>query len=127
MIKKNPGIQAKDIPPYLGNRSLKTIERQLKILKEKSLVERRGSRKTGGYYLNRQVEGLIEELNKGLNEELKQLLEVIKKNPGIQAKDIPLYLANRSLKTIERQLKILKEKSLIERRGSRKTGGYYLT
>ena len=70
---------------------------------------------------------LIEELNKGLNEELKQLLEVIKKNPGIQAKDIPLYLANRSLKTIERQLKILKEKSLIERRGSRKTGGYYLT
>jgi len=43
---------------------------------------------------------LIEELNKGLNEELKQLLEVIKKNPGIQAKDIPPYLANRSLKTI---------------------------
>ncbi len=69
-----------------------------------------------------QVEGLIE----GLNEELKQLLEVIKKNPGIQAKDIPLYLGNRSLKTIERQLKILKEKSLVERRGSRKTGGYYL-
>ncbi|MHB2153448.1 Fic family protein [Calditrichota bacterium GD2] len=62
----------------------------------------------------------------GLNEELKQLLEIIKINPGIQVKDIPALLANRSLKTIERQLKVLKEKSLIERRGSRKTGGYYL-
>jgi len=68
----------------------------------------------------------IEESGEGLSEELKLLFEVIKKNPGIQAKDIPPLLNNRPMKTIERQLKILKEKILIERRGSRKTGGYYL-
>jgi len=62
----------------------------------------------------------------GLNEELKSLLEVIRNNPGIQATDILPLFKRRSIKTIERQLKVLKEKSLIERRGSRKTGGYYL-
>jgi len=54
------------------------------------------------------------------------LLEVIRNNPGIQATDILPLFKRRSIKTIERQLKVLKEKSLIERRGSRKTGGYYL-
>ena len=63
--------------------------------------------------LSKQVEGLT------------SLLEIIKKHPGIKAKDIPQLLQDRSLKTVERQIKELKERSLIERRGSRKTGGYY--
>ena len=31
-------------------RPIKTIERQVKTLIEKKLIERRGSKKTGGYY-----------------------------------------------------------------------------
>ena len=65
-------------------------------------------------------------LNEGLNEGLKSLLKVIDENPGIKAKDTSLLLNNRPLKTIERQITILVEKSLIERKGSKKTGGYFI-
>jgi ATP-dependent DNA helicase RecG len=71
------------------------------------------------------TEGLIEGLNEGLNEGLKSLLSAISKKPGIQAKDLPALLDNRPLKTIERQIKELVAQKLIERRGSRKTGGYW--
>lgn len=66
-----------------------------------------------------------EGLNEGLNEGLKSVYEIILKYNGIQAKDISNYLNNRSLKTIERQIKELINRGLIERRGSRKTGGYW--
>jgi len=71
-----------------------------------------------------------EGLNEGLNlenEGLKSLLEVVIKNPGIKAKDLPSKLDNRPLKTIERQINELIKKELIDRRGSRKTGGYFKT
>jgi ATP-dependent DNA helicase RecG len=64
--------------------------------------------------------------NEGLNERLKSLLAEIAKNPGVQAKSLPMLLENRPLKTIERQIKELVTQQLIERRGSRKTGGYFL-
>jgi ATP-dependent DNA helicase RecG len=94
-----------------------------------NLIERQGSKKTGGYYpvnSQPQSEGLNEELNGGLNEGLKTLLIEIKKNEGIQAKELSIHLNNRPIKTIERQIKELKNMKLIERRGSKKTGGYYL-
>ena len=65
-------------------------------------------------------------LNEGLNEGLKSLLEIISLNKGILAKDAAILLGNRPIKTIERQIAQLIEKGLIERRGSRKTGGYFI-
>ncbi len=53
----------------------------------------------------RKGEGVSEGINEGLNEGLKSLLTAIKDNSGIKAKDLNVVL---------------------ERRGSRKTGGYYL-
>ncbi len=70
--------------------------------------------------------GLNSGLNGGLNSGLKLLLELIKNNPGIKAKDAATMLNNRSISTIEKQIKELSEKGLIERRGSKKAGGYYL-
>ena len=67
-----------------------------------------------------------EELNEGLNEGLKSVLESIQNNPGIKAKEIAEKLDNRQIKTVDRQIKTLVEKELVERRGSKKTGGYYL-
>lgn len=67
------------------------------------------------------------EKNEGLNEGLKSLLERIEETPGIKAKDLSRRLEDRPVKTIERQIKTLIEKRLIERRGSRKTGGYFLS
>jgi len=70
-------------------------------------------------------EGLSEGLREGLNEGLISLLNAIIKNPNIQAKDISSILSNRPLKTIERQLSQLVKIKKIERKGSRKTGGYF--
>lgn len=61
----------------------------------------------------------------GLNEGLKLVLEAIRQTPGIQAKELSVEL-ERPVKTVERQVKTLIDKKLIERRGSRKTGGYYI-
>jgi ATP-dependent DNA helicase RecG len=51
MVIKKPGIQAKDLPDLLENRPIKTIERQIKELLIQKLIERKGSRKTGGYWV----------------------------------------------------------------------------
>jgi ATP-dependent DNA helicase RecG len=59
-----------------------------------------------------------------LNEGLKSLLKAIHEHPGIQAKDLAKSL-RRSIKTVEGQTKALTDKNLIERRGSKKTGGYW--
>jgi len=69
-------------------------------------------------------EGLSEGLSEGLNEALKGLLKAIQENQGIQAKNLSAGL-NRPIKTIERQIKTLTNKKLIERRGSKKAGGYW--
>ena len=65
-------------------------------------------------------------LNEGLNEGLKSLLQVIAKKPGLKVKEVSEKLGNRPIKTVERQIKTLVEKGLIERRWSKKTGGYFL-
>jgi ATP-dependent DNA helicase RecG len=68
---------------------------------------------------------MSEGLNEGLNEGLKSLLEAVQSNPGIQAKGLPILPKDRPIKTIERQIKELVMKEYIERRGSKKTGGYF--
>ena len=65
-------------------------------------------------------------VNEGLNEGLNSMLTAILQNPGIQAKQLSNILEDRPLKTIERQIKSLTDKGYIERKGSKKTGGYYV-
>lgn len=65
-------------------------------------------------------------INGGLNGGLKSLLEIIRNNPGIKAKDATKLLGNRSISTVEKQIKELSNMGLIERRGSKKIGGYYV-
>jgi DNA-binding MarR family transcriptional regulator len=59
-----------------------------------------------------------------LNEVLQTLYSEIKKQPGIQAKDLSDGLS-RPVDTVKKQIKKLVDLKLIERRGSRKTGGYW--
>jgi ATP-dependent DNA helicase RecG len=68
---------------------------------------------------------LSEGINEGINEGIKYLLNCINENPGINA----IRLSEKTeipLKTLERWLKSLKKKQVIEYRGSRKTGGYFV-
>ena len=103
---------------------LKRIYDECKANKIKVAFE---TRKTGFavIFSRSQIQKQREGLNEGLNEGLKTLLSAIKENPGIKAKDLSPLLNGRPVKTIERQIKTLIKNNLIERRGSRKTGGYY--
>jgi len=60
-----------------------------------------------------------------INENAKQVLALIKKNPSIFASEIKRKLSHFSERNIDRHLKHLKNLGLNEFRGSRKTGGYY--
>lgn len=50
IVRSNPGIKRKDISNISG-KSLPTIVRHIDVLTEDGLIEYRGSRKTGGYYV----------------------------------------------------------------------------
>ena len=65
-------------------------------------------------------------LNGGLNGEIEKIYLIIKANPGIQIKDIIQLIEGPSTRTIERHIAKLIELQRIERRGSRKTGGYFV-
>lgn len=62
--------------------------------------------------------------HEGLNEGLTLLLSLIRENPGKRAKDLAA-LVGKSLQTVERYIKALKEKGLAEFRGAKRNGGYY--
>ena len=82
--------------------------------------------KTDNNTIREELNSLNEGLSEGLSEGLNSLLAAVQSNPGIQANKIMSLLNNRPIKTIERQIKALVEKGLIERRGSKKTGGYFI-
>lgn len=64
-------------------------------------------------------------LNGTLNGTLNLLFEFINENPGVQASFISEKL-ERPLDTIKKQIKKLVDNDLVERRGSKKTGGYWV-
>ena len=63
-------------------------------------------------------------LNGGLNDGQKKTLEYICQHEGCNTKQISIGL-DVPFDTIEKQIRILLKKGLIEHRGSKKTGGYY--
>lgn len=65
-------------------------------------------------------------LNGALNGALKQTIYAeISANPGLQRKDLIEMLDVPTL-TLARAMKDLQERGLIEHRGSKKTGGYFV-
>jgi ATP-dependent DNA helicase RecG len=62
--------------------------------------------------------------NGGLSDAVQEILREIIEHPGIQAKELAQKLG-RSISTLEKQIKQLIEKNIIERRGSKKNGGYW--
>lgn len=122
--------------------SKSTVERDLKELKEENKIEYIGSRKSGKWVINykRENVGINEEINVGIkrenvgindsekmNTELRQnsILKIIKENGNISAIEISKIL-NFTARTIERDLKELKEQNKIEYVGSRKSGKWII-
>ena len=65
------------------------------------------------------------ELNGELNNTQKATLNYIKQQPGSKAIEISSALRI-PFSTIEKHIRLLQSKGIIERRGSKKTGGYYV-
>ena len=65
-----------------------------------------------------------EGLNVGVNVGVNELLAYVESHPGQRAGEMAVAF-KLTQRTIERRLKQLKEKGLIEFRGAPKTGGYY--
>jgi ATP-dependent DNA helicase RecG len=63
-------------------------------------------------------------LNGGLNEKQEKVLKYIIQNPNSKVKDMSVALSI-PIGTMEKYIRFLVKTSLIERRGSKKTGGYY--
>lgn len=62
--------------------------------------------------------------DEGINELESLILTFLKKKPGAKGYEIAEYI-QKGAATTERYLRSLKDKELIEYKGSRKTGGYY--
>ena len=71
--------------------------------------------------INQQREGI----NEGINEGIKLVLELLNRNSGINAPQIAMLLG-KGLSTIERTISEGIKMGVIEHRGSKKTGGYYV-
>ena len=64
------------------------------------------------------------QLNGQLNESQKETMEFIKNHYGLNTTKIAKAL-NKPFRTIDKHIRVLLKVGLIERRGSKKTGGYY--
>jgi len=62
--------------------------------------------------------------NEEINGGQQKVFLLIHENEGIKVKDISIRL-NIPVSTIDKHIKVLINKNLIERRGSKKTGGYF--
>ncbi|SCD21499.1 Hypothetical protein PSM36_2703 [Proteiniphilum saccharofermentans] len=67
-----------------------------------------------------------EGVNEGVNEGVSEIIDLILKTTGLNAVEIA-ERTGKSLATIERYLRILRKKEIIEFRGAPKTGGYFFT
>ena len=141
LIEKNEKISIQQIVENIEV-SKSTVERDLKELKEENRIEYIGSRKSGKWIINYNQEnvGINEEINVGIkrenvginysekmNTELRHnsILNIIKENGNISAIEISKIL-NVTARTIERDLKELKEENKIEYVGSRKSGKWII-
>jgi ATP-dependent DNA helicase RecG len=71
-------------------------------------------------------EALNEALNEALIDGLSKVVEIIHNHPGINRIELMKEM-NKTKISIERYIKILKDSNIVEYKGSKKTGGYYLT
>ncbi len=125
-IKRRPGISLLDLTDTIG-KSRASVARAVSALKQRGLIEYRGSKKTGGYHplaVFRDVQvGLrhSDAINETINE---TIIEAIKRRPGISLLDLTDTIG-KSRASVARAVSALKQRGLIEYRGSKKTGGYY--
>lgn len=92
------------------------------IVKFKDSLSPRKEDGTINVTINGTINGAI---NGTLNADELAIVKFIEAHPGVQVSDIMTF-TNKSMRTVKRYVARLVELSKIERRGSRKTGEYYI-
>ncbi|MCY3998180.1 MAG: hypothetical protein OXE55_02335, partial [Flavobacteriaceae bacterium] len=72
-------------------------------------------------------DGLVNEISHAVRSEIIHVLSFIKKEAGLNLKQIAGKYKSKSLPTLERYLTISRKLNIIEFKGAPKSGGYYLT
>jgi len=73
------------------------------------------------------VSGRVDEgVNEGVNDGVKESIDILINIQGLNATEIAIRI-KKSIPTVERYLRILRQKDIVEFRGAPKTGGYYFT
>ena len=93
-----------------------------RILKKYKIISWEALRTT--FYKRVENEIIDVGVNVGVNVGINEILDFISKNSGLSAVQISQNLGV-PLRTVQRQIKELKDKNYIEYKGSKKTGGYY--
>lgn len=81
----------------------------------------RNDRRIGSDAIN---DAINDAVNEAVNDAVKALYEHVKAHPGLNGRKLAVALSC-SEPTIDRQIKILKEKGLVKFRGAKRNGGYY--
>lgn len=121
-------ISVNDFKPFPKNPTIAKFFMQLGRFEELGsgvLNINRYLKAYSGNYEPQFIEGTVFKTVIPLNEGLKTLMEAIRLEHGIQTKSLSIKL-NRPVKTVERQIKELVQRNLVERKGSKKTGGYII-
>ncbi|HRP34191.1 MAG TPA: putative DNA binding domain-containing protein [Agriterribacter sp.] len=74
----------------------------------------------------KKIEGITEGITEGIKDKMKQMLVLLYNNEGSRTVDMEEQLEIPA-KSLERYIKILRDAGLIEYKGAKRSGGYYLT
>jgi len=83
-------------------------------------------RQTGYNQIDNILRLIHEGVNEGVNANIYDIINILSNAAGLNAVETASR-TKRGLSTIERYLRLLRKKEVIEFRGAPKTGGYYLT
>lgn len=126
-IRRTPGLRTPQISKTIQV-PVKTLEKWLNQLKENNKIEFRGSDRSGGYWSKGEQAGGVNGgvnggVSGGVNEGIEDLLEFIRRTPGLRAPQISKAVGV-PVSTLEKWLKKLKDSGGIVFKGSSKSGGY---
>ena len=119
------------IPPICRHEYIATLERAgrmpapfVRFIRDRVCETQKELLRLMGQSIAIDDEGVKPQNDEGVNEGVKTLLSVIRSAPGKRANELAT-LVGKSVQSVERYIKALKDDGKIEFRGAPKNGGYF--
>jgi len=119
------------IPPICRHEYIATLEKAgrqsapfVRFIRDRVCETQKELLRLMGRSIALDEEGVKRKSDEGVNEGVKILLDVIRTNPGRRANELAT-LIGKSVQSVERYVKALKEAGAVEFRGAPKNGGYF--